>query len=125
VLVAPMRSGGLELLVGVARDPIWGPVLAVGLGGVWVEVLKDTALCLLPAPHEEIVRALRSLRAAQLFDGYRGQPAVDLDRLADVIARIGEAAIALGPDCAALEVNPLYVRGEHIEALDALAVWER
>jgi acyl-CoA synthetase (NDP forming) len=122
VLVAPMRTGGLELLVGVARDPVWGPVLAVGLGGIWVELLKDTALCLLPAPHDEIVRALRSLRAAALFDGYRGAPPVDLDALAGVIARIGAAAIALGPDCAALEVNPLWVRGDHIEALDALAV---
>ena len=123
VLVAPMRTGGLELLVGVARDPVWGPVLAVGLGGIWVEALQDTALCLLPAPHDDIVRALRSLRAAKLLDGYRGQPTADIVRLAEVIATIGEAALALRPDCAALEVNPLWVRGADIEALDALAIW--
>lgn len=123
VLVAPMRTGGLELLVGVARDPAWGPVLALGLGGVWTEALADTALCLLPAGEEEIVRALRSLRATRLFDGYRGAPTVDLPALAAVIGRVGAAALALGPDCAALEVNPLWVSGDRIEALDALAVW--
>ena len=125
VLVAPMRSGGAELLVGVARDPVWGPVLAVGLGGVWTELLGDTALTLLPAGPGDIVRALRSLKAARIFEGYRGAPATNLDRLAEVIAAIGEAALALGPDLAALEVNPLHLRGGEIEALDALAVWRQ
>lgn len=124
VLAAPMRQGGLELLVGIARDPVWGPVLAVGLGGVWVEVLNDTALCLLPAEAEDVKRAFRSLRAAKLLDGYRGAPPVDLDRLAQVVIGIADAALALGPDLAAFEVNPLFARGHHIEALDALAVWE-
>lgn len=124
VLIAPMRSGGLELLVGVARDPVWGPVLAVGLGGVWTEALGDTALCLLPASPDQIVRALQTLRAASLFDGYRGSEPVDIAELSAIIARIGDAALALGPELAALEVNPLHVRGNHIEALDALAVWK-
>jgi succinyl-CoA synthetase beta subunit len=123
VLVAPMRTGGIELLVGVARDPVWGPVLALGLGGIWTELLADTALCLLPAQPDEIIRACHSLRAAKIFKGYRGSPATDLDRLAEVISAIGDAALALGPELAALEVNPLYVRGSEIEALDALAVW--
>ena len=123
VLVAPMRSGGIEMLVGIARDPTWGPVLALGLGGICVEVLKDTALCLLPAGSAEIRRTLQSLRAARLFEGYRGAEATDLDQLAEVIARVGAAALALGPDLAAFEVNPLHVNGRHIEALDALAVW--
>lgn len=125
VLVAPMRQGGIELLVGIARDPVWGLVLAVGIGGIWVEVLKDSALCLLPTDRDEVKRAFRSLRAAKLLDGYRGAPAVDLDRLADVVISISEAALALGPDLAALEVNPLFARGDHVEALDALAVWNR
>ena len=123
VLVSPMRSGGIEMLVGIARDPTWGPVLAVGLGGVWVEVLKDTALCLLPASTAEIRDKLASLKAAKLLAGYRGAPATDLGKLAEVIAAIGQAALALGPDLAAFEVNPLHVHGDRIEALDALAVW--
>jgi len=123
VLVAPMRSGGLELLVGVARDPHWGLVCAVGLGGFWVEALADTTLVLLPATREDVVRALRSLRSARVLEGYRGQPAADLGAVADAVVRIGEAAMAQGDDLAALEVNPLFVAGSHVEALDALAVF--
>lgn len=122
-IVAPMRSGGLELIVGVARDPVWGPVLAMGLGGVWVEILKDTQLRLLPLTKADVIAALEQLRASKLLKGYRGTPAADLDAVAEAIVRIGEAALALGPDLAALEVNPLYVNGSHVEALDALAVW--
>jgi acyl-CoA synthetase (NDP forming) len=123
VLVAPMRSGGLELFVGCTRDPQWGPVIAVGLGGVWVEVLQDVALRPLPIGAAEVKRMLAELRGAKLLHGIRGMPAVDLDAVAAVIARIGDAAVALGPDLEALEVNPLWVRGSEVEALDTLAVW--
>ncbi len=124
VIVSPMRPAGLELFVGVARDPDWGPAIAVGLGGVWVEVLGDSAVRLLPIDKAGALEMLHSLRAAALFGGYRGAPATDMDRLADVIVAIGGAALALGPGLAALEINPLWVRGDEIEALDALAVWE-
>jgi succinyl-CoA synthetase beta subunit len=124
IIVSPMRGKGTELFVGVARDPVWGPVLAVGLGGVWVEALQDTRLLLLPAGRDEITEAFRSLRAARLLDGYRGALPVDLDAVADAVARIGEAALALGPDLAALEVNPLLAGPDGVEALDALPVWE-
>jgi acyl-CoA synthetase (NDP forming) len=123
IIVAPMRSDGLELVVGVARDPFWGPVLAVGFGGVLVELLQDSALCLLPVGTEQIKRMLRSLRGAALLDGYRGSGPVDMDKLALAIAQMGDAALALGPDLSALEVNPLRLSGERIEALDALAVF--
>jgi acetate---CoA ligase (ADP-forming) len=123
VLVAPMRSGGLELFVGCTRDPQWGPVIAVGLGGVWVEVLQDVALRPLPIGAAEVKRMFAELRGAKLLHGIRGMPAVDLDAVAAVIARIGDAAVALGPDLEALEVNPLWVRGSEVEALDTLAVW--
>jgi acyl-CoA synthetase (NDP forming) len=124
VLVAPMRPRGIELFVGVTRDPQWGAVLAVGLGGVWVEVLKDVALRLLPVDAAEVRRMLASLRGAAMLAGQRGVPAADMDAVAEVIARIGDAALAFGPDLAALDVNPLWVRGEQVEALDALCVWQ-
>ena len=122
-LVAPMRSGGLELFVGCTRDPQWGPVIAVGLGGVWVEVLQDVALRPLPIDAAEVKRMLMELRGAKLLRGVRGMAAADLDTVAAVVARIGDAAVALGSDLEALEVNPLWVRGSDVEALDALAVW--
>ena len=123
VLVAPMRSGGVELFVGCTRDPQWGPVMAVGLGGVWVEVLQDIALRPLPIDAAEVKRMLTELRGAKMLQGIRGVPAADLDTLAAAIARIGDAAVALGDSLEALEVNPLWVRGSDVEALDALAVW--
>ena len=124
VIVSPMRKGGLELFVGVARDPDWGMALAVGLGGVWVEVLKDSAVRLLPVGKADVLEMLSSLRAAALLDGYRGAPAANLDRLADVVVEIGNAALSLGPKLAALEINPLWVMGDNVEALDALVVWQ-
>ena len=123
VLVAPMRSGGIELFVGIARDPQWGLVCAIGLGGFWVEALADTALTLLPASREDIVAALRSLRGYRMLEGYRGLPAADLEAVAEAVMHIGEAAMALGDGLAALEVNPLLVCGSEVEALDALAVY--
>jgi succinyl-CoA synthetase beta subunit len=123
VLVAPMRSGGLELFVGCTRDPQWGPVIAVGLGGVWVEVLQDVALRPLPIGAAEVRRMFSELRGAKLLAGVRSMPAADLDAVSQAVARIGDAAVALGPDLEALEVNPLWVRGSDVEALDALAVW--
>ena len=98
-------------------------MIAVGLGGVWVEVLQDVALRPLPIDATEVKRMLAELRGAKLLHGVRGMPAADLDAVAAVIARIGDAAVALGPDLEALEVNPLWVRGSEVEALDALAVW--
>lgn len=123
VLVSPMRRGGLEILVGTLRDPQWGLTLAVGLGGVRVEALADTQLRLLPVTPAEAREMLIGLRAARLLQGFRGTPAADLDRLAEVIAAIGDAALALGEQLTTLEVNPLWVRGAEIEALDGLAVY--
>jgi acyl-CoA synthetase (NDP forming) len=123
VIVSPMRAGGLELFVGTAMDPVWGPVIAIGLGGVWVEALNDTATSLLPVSAPEVVAMLKSLRAAKLLQGFRGAPPADLDAIAEIIVRIGNAALALGPSLASLEINPLWVSGAKIEALDALAVW--
>lgn len=121
-LVAPMRQGGVELFVGTAQSA-WGPVIAAGLGGVWIELLADTSLRLLPIDAAEARAMLDELRARRILDGYRGAPAADLDRVAEAISRIGDAALALGPDLVSLEVNPLLVRGDTVEALDALAVW--
>lgn len=121
-LVAPMRAGGIELFVGTAQSA-WGPVIAAGLGGVWIELLADTSLRLLPVDAAEARAMLDELRARRILDGYRGAPAADLDRVADAISKIGDAALALGPDLVSLEINPLQVRGDAVEALDALAVW--
>jgi acyl-CoA synthetase (NDP forming) len=124
VLVAPMRDGGIELFVGTLHDSQWGPALAVGLGGVHVEVLKDTALRLLPVSPADVLEMLAELRGSALLDGFRGSDVADRQRIAEVVSSIGNAALALGPDLLSLEVNPLRVDGSQCEALDALAVWD-
>ena len=118
-----MRERGVELLVGCTRDPEWGWVLAVGLGGVWVEILKDVSLRLLPASESVIREMLSELRGAKLLSGQHGIPGADIEAVAQAARRIGEAALGCGDDLVALEVNPLWVRGERVEALDALFVW--
>jgi len=124
VLVAAMRSGGHELLAGVTIDPTFGPVLAVGLGGIWVETLRDVSLRVLPIERANALEMLGELRAAAVLRGGRGGTPVDLERVADVLFGIAEVAALVGPSLQALEVNPLWCRGEQIEALDVLVVTE-
>ena len=94
VLVTPMRTGGTELLAGVTVDPTFGPVLAVGLGGIWVEVLHDTSLRLLPVDAAEVKRMLGELRGLPLLQGARGARPADLDAVAEAIAALGDAALS-------------------------------
>lgn len=120
ILVAPMRTDGVELIVGITHDPDWGSILAVGFGGIFVEVFGEATLLRLPTTIDDIEAAIRSLSAAPLLQGARGRPATDLSVLARVVASIAALAEALGDQLQTLEVNPLYVRGDVIEALDGL-----
>jgi acetate---CoA ligase (ADP-forming) len=122
VLVATMRTRGYELLAGVTVDATFGPVLAVGLGGVWVETLHDAVLRVLPIEHTDARQMLDELRAAPLLHGARGGTPVDLDLVADVLVRITNAAAMVGPSLEALEVNPLWCSQSQVEALDVLIV---
>jgi acyl-CoA synthetase (NDP forming) len=124
VLVTPMRTGGTELLVGVTVDPTFGPVLAIGLGGVWVEIMGDTSLRVLPVDAAEAKRMLGELRGLPLLQGARGSRPADLDALAEAITGISRVALELGGALRALEVNPLWVNGDQVEALDVLVITE-
>jgi acyl-CoA synthetase (NDP forming) len=123
VIVSPMRKQGLELFAGVRLDPQWGPVIALGLGGIWIEALKDVSLRLLPVTAADVAEMVGELRGASLLKGFRGAAPVDIAKLADAVVRIGDAALALGPTLDTLEVNPLLADGGRIEALDALATY--
>jgi acetate---CoA ligase (ADP-forming) len=122
-IVAPMRPPGLELIVGVVRDEAWGPVLAVGLGGIHTEVLRDTALRLLPVAPPEIEAMLGELRGSALLDGFRGAPAADRAAVVAAIDAFATLATGLADDLTSIEVNPLYVHDETVEALDAAIQW--
>jgi acyl-CoA synthetase (NDP forming) len=121
-LVQAMIKGGVELVAGVRRDPQCGPVLLVGLGGVLVEVLRDTALALAPVGKSEARRMLERLKGFRLLQGYRGAPAADLDAVCEAIARISEFAADHADAVEEIDVNPLLARADGALALDALIV---
>ena len=124
VLVSPMRSEGVELLVGVVQDAAWGQVLAVGIGGIYVEILKDTSLRVLPVTRDDVHAMLNELQGKALLQGARGSKAADMSALIEVIYQISTLAVALKDNLETLEVNPLRVNGSQIEALDALITWK-
>jgi acyl-CoA synthetase (NDP forming) len=122
VLVSETVTDGVEALVGMTRDPLFGPVVTVGLGGVLVEVLGDVAVRVPPFPRAEAERMLDELQGAALFGGVRGGAAVDRNALVDVIMKVQRLAMDLAADISELDVNPLVVRRRGAVALDALVV---
>jgi acyl-CoA synthetase (NDP forming) len=108
---------GVELLVGGLRDPEFGPVVTVGLGGVLVETWHDVQLAVAPVTEAEAAVMLRALRGAAIFDGLRGGPAVDIAPVADMIARIGDL-ITDHPEIAELDLNPVLVTATRCLAVD-------
>jgi acyl-CoA synthetase (NDP forming) len=124
-LVEKMLPKGLELMIGAKRDPGWGAVLLVGLGGIWVEALGDVQLLPVDADHTEIVEALHKLRAAKLLSGFRGAPPADVDAVAQAVLALGRL-MRTTPGIIEIDINPLMVhaKGEGVTALDALIVVE-
>jgi acyl-CoA synthetase (NDP forming) len=121
VLVEAMGARGLELVVGARRDAEWGPVVLVGLGGVWIEALKDVRLIPADMAEDDIVEELSRLKAASLLRGVRGAPAVDARAVARVVARVG-AQMRANPQITEIDINPLVAYPERALALDALLV---
>jgi acyl-CoA synthetase (NDP forming) len=120
-LVERLIAGGVgELIVGVARDPEFGPILTVGIGGVAAELLADVQCLALPADPVEIEAALRRLRLFPLLDGWRGKPRADLAAAVDAIAAVARFAEAHSDALEELEVNPLIVTCDGAWAADAL-----
>jgi acetyl coenzyme A synthetase (ADP forming)-like protein len=118
LLVQPMAAPGKELLLGMVRDPQFGPLVMVGFGGIYVEVLKDTATRLAPVPRAEADAMLDELRMAPLLDGVRGEAPVNRAALVDTICRFAWLASDL-PELAELEINPLVAGPEGSVAVDA------
>ncbi|WP_262063402.1 acetate--CoA ligase family protein [Streptomyces sp. STR69] len=124
VLVCQMVERGVEMVVGVTQDDLFGPTVTVGLGGVLVEVLRDVAVRVPPFGEDQAADILGELRGRPLLDGVRGRPPADLDALVEVILRVQRMALELGDVLSELDINPLMVlpRGQGAVALDALAV---
>lgn len=117
-----MPSDGVEAILGLLRDPDFGPVVVYGSGGILVEVFRDSTLRLPPVSHAEALAMIHRTRGAALYQGFRGRPPADVDALADAIARLSRLAMDLGDLIVALDINPLMVlaKGQGVCAVDAL-----
>jgi acetate---CoA ligase (ADP-forming) len=122
-LVEKMSGKGLELMIGAKRDPDWGAVLLVGLGGIWVEALGDVRLLPVDADDTQVIEALNKLRSAKLLTGFRGAPPADIDAVVRAVLALGRL-MRTTPEIVEVDVNPLRVhgKGQGATALDALIV---
>jgi acyl-CoA synthetase (NDP forming) len=122
VLVQPMAPQGIEMVIGARNDPLFGPLIVVGLGGILVELLKDTAMAPAPVTPFEAEGLIRQLKGVALLEGFRGMPAVDIGRLAQVISDVSRFVADLRDTVVELDVNPLICAGDRMIAVDALIV---
>jgi len=122
VLLQPMVPAGVEVVAGARIDPLLGPLVVAGFGGVLVELLRDSSVELAPINAGEAMRMLLRLKGCALFGGFRGAPAVDLARLADILVRVSEFAADQRSLIAELDINPIICSGSTMMAVDALIV---
>jgi len=126
VLVAQMVQGGVELILGARKDPVFGPMVMAGLGGIFAEIFKDVALQPAPVDEAQATAMLRSLKAFPLLDGARGRPKADVQAAARAIAALSRFAVRHADSVCEIDINPLVVleQGRGAHALDALLVPE-
>lgn len=121
MLVETMAPRGIELIVGARRDPAWGPVLLIGLGGVWTEALDDVRLMPADLTAAQVAAEIAALKGAKLLRGLRGAPAVDIAAIAEVVTRVG-ALMRARSEISEIDINPLIAYPDRVLALDALIV---
>jgi acetate---CoA ligase (ADP-forming) len=124
VLVQEMVRGGIEAIVGLSRDPLFGPVLLFGMGGIFVELYQDVALRACPITQSDAREMLQEVKGARLLEGFRGYPAADVDALVHLLVRISHLGHQCEREIRELDLNPLLVlpRGQGVRAADALIV---
>jgi acetate---CoA ligase (ADP-forming) len=122
-MVEAMALKGQEVIVGMRRDSIFGPILMFGLGGIYVELFADVAFRIAPISAKETLQMILETRAGKLLNGYRGSPLADLDAVVDILRRLGQLAIDL-PVISEIEINPLvvYPKGQGALALDCRTI---
>ncbi len=124
VLVEEMITGGTEVIVGVKNDPQFGPTIMFGLGGIFVEILKDVSLRITPLSREDALAMIREIKGFKILDGARGRAKADIESIADVLVKVSRMALALEDHVAELDINPLLVlpEGQGVRVADALVI---
>ena len=120
VLVQPMVSGGVEVMAGMTRDPLFGPVIAFGLGGIHVEILGDVQFRVAPLTDRDAADMVKATKSYRLLTGYRGQPAVDVKAIEDVLLRISHLVEAI-LEISEIDLNPIFAlpEGQGCKIVDA------
>jgi len=124
VLISPMLTDGIEMILGVQHDGVFGPTVLLGLGGIFVEVLRDVTFRVAPFGLAEAHAMIGELRGKAILEGARGKPPGDLDALAETLSKLSLFAAAQQGQFSSIDINPLLVRpkGKGVVALDALIV---
>lgn len=125
IVVQPMEAGVAEVIVGYRRDPLVGPVIVVGAGGILAEITRDVAVRLAPVSVETAREMVLSVRALQVLQGFRGRPSGDIEALAEAIAALSRLALADSAMVLEAEINPLIVKTRGVVAVDGLAILDR
>jgi acyl-CoA synthetase (NDP forming) len=122
VLVAKQLKGGVECILGIHQDPVFGPVAMFGLGGIFVEILQDVVLHRCPFGPDVAERMIRSIKGAPLLEGARGRPKADIKALAEMLSRLSAFAVAAGPRLQSIDLNPVLAmpEGQGAYAVDAV-----
>jgi len=123
VLVQEMVKGSRELVVGLTRDPQFGPCVMFGLGGIFTEILKDVAFRVAPLTRHDALEMMQEIKAHKILDAVRGMEAVDKDLLADMLINVGRIGIE-NENVKEIDINPVVISGTHPIAVDALVVLE-
>ena len=121
VSVQPMAGAGTEVIMGMTKDPQFGPVLMFGLGGVLVEVLKDVAFRVVPLEPRDAGQMVRDIKGFPVLEGYRGAPPADLAALESILMKLSEFAAA-NPEVNELDLNPIFAYDDGAIAVDARIV---
>ncbi len=122
VLVAKQLVGGVECIMGINRDPVFGPIAMFGLGGVFVEILKDVVFHRCPFGPDVAENMIRSIKGAPLLLGARGRPVTDISALARTLSQLSAFAVAAGPRLQSIDLNPVLAmpEGQGAYAVDAV-----
>ena len=121
VLVTPMAKKGTEVIIGVSRDPIFGPVMMFGLGGIFVEILEDVAFRAIPLSRHDARSMVEQIKARKILEGARGEPAVDKEALVDLLLKVSSMVTAY-PALAELDLNPILAYDDGYAVVDARVI---
>src|SRR5262249_39218864 len=119
-LIQPMETGVAEAYAGIINDPVYGPAICFGLGGIFIEIFKDTTTEMAPLTYDDALRAIHRIKAIPLLQGARGRPPGDIDALATLLVRLGDFAVTHAGQFRSLDLNPIIIKptGHGVIAVD-------